>query len=182
MPDLYTERLFLRLLEQNDAEAIERLINDYGVARTTLNIPYPYPKGSAVPFIQRRTEAAANGDGYSFAVIDRESGTFMGSIGMNIDKNHHRAELGYWLGAQFWNNGYMTEAVRRVVQFGFLELGLNKVSAAAMTGNPASSSVMKKIGMQYEGTFRQHFIKWGQYEDIGYFGILRKDFVKGGAQ
>ncbi|MGO4183973.1 GNAT family N-acetyltransferase, partial [Paenibacillus sp. TAF43_2] len=50
----------------------------------------------------------------------------------------------YWLGKRYWNQGYVTEGVKRVLQFGFEELALNKMVAAAMTKNPASSSVMKK--------------------------------------
>ncbi|MBD2867475.1 GNAT family N-acetyltransferase [Paenibacillus arenilitoris] len=178
MTVIHTERLTLRLLEQGDADVLERLIDDCDVARTTLNIPHPYPRGSAAAFIERRAEVAGKGDGYSFAVLDQEAGTFMGSIGMNIDNNHNRAELGYWLGTRFWNNGYMTEAAGRIVRFGFDELGLNKIVAAAMTKNPGSSGVMKKIGMQYEGTFRQHLLKWGHYEDICYYGLLREDYSR----
>jgi RimJ/RimL family protein N-acetyltransferase len=178
VPVFHTVRLTLRLLEASDADALELLIDDYDVALTTLNIPYPYPQGSAETFIQRRTEVAQNGDGFSFAIINKESNEFMGSIGMNIDKKHNRAELGYWLGKRFWNQGYVTEGAKRITQFGFEELMLNKICAAAMTKNPASSGVMKKIGMQYEGTLRQHFLKWDAYEDIAYYGILREDYIK----
>lgn len=178
MPVFNTERLTLRLLEVSDAEALEMLISDYDIARTTLNIPYPYPKGAAAAFISRRTEVEQNGDGFSFAIINKDSNEFMGSIGMQLDKKNNRAELGYWLGKRFWNQGYVTEGVKRITQYGFEELKLNKIHAAAMTKNPASSNVMKKIGMQYEGTFHQHFLKWDEYVDIAYYGILRKDYIK----
>jgi len=178
MPVLNTERLFLRQLEAGDAEALELLINDYDIASTTLNIPYPYPEGGAEAFIIRKAEAAERGDCYSFAVISKETNAFMGSIGLQININHKRAELGYWLGKRYWNQGYVTEGAKRVAQFGFEELALNKIHAAAMTKNPASSSVMTKIGMQYEGTFRQHFLKWDAYEDIAYYSLLREDYFK----
>jgi RimJ/RimL family protein N-acetyltransferase len=175
---MYTERLMLRQLEPCDAEALELLIDDYDIASTTLNIPYPYPKGSAEAFIHRRLEAAQNGEGYTFAIINKEDLTFMGSIGMNLNQSHDRAELGYWLGKRYWNKGYVTEGVKRVTKYGFEELQLNKIHAAAMTKNPASSSVMTKAGMQYEGTFREHFRKWDQYVDIAYYAILREDYFK----
>lgn len=178
MIELTTERLVLRQLEERDAAALERLIDDYDVARTTLNIPYPYPEGGAISFIQRRAEAAQNGDGYSFAIINKENNEFMGCIGIQLDKTNNRAELGYWLGKPFWNQGFVTEGVRRTTAFGFDELQLHKIHAAAMTKNPASSSVMKKIGMKYEGTFRQHYLKWDVYEDIEYYSILREDYLK----
>jgi ribosomal-protein-alanine N-acetyltransferase len=178
---LFTERLILRQVEVSDAEQLELLINDFDVASTTLNIPYPYPKGSATAFIQHQHEAAQSGDGYAFAIINKENDAFMGSIGMNINQKHNRAELGYWLGKRYWNQGYVTEGVKRIIKYGFEELKLNKIHAGALTRNHASSSVITKSGMQYEGTFRQHFHKWDQYEDVVYYGILREDYLKIGS-
>lgn len=178
MTVFHTDRLILRPFEAGDAEELQQLINDFDVASTTLNIPYPYPEGGAAAFIARRAEIDQEGTGYTFALIDKGNHTFMGSIGMTINTNHKRAELGYWLGKRYWNQGYVTEGVKRVLQFGFEELALNKIVAAAMTKNPASSSVMKKNGMQYEGTFRQHFLKWDIYEDIAYYSLLREEYFK----
>lgn len=85
---MYTDRLKLRLVELMDAEPMATLINDKEIAQMTLGIPHPYPPGSAVAFIQRRQEAAKKGDGFSFAVLDRHSKTFMGIVGLRIDPSH----------------------------------------------------------------------------------------------
>lgn len=170
---LVTERLTLRLLELGDAEAIERLASEKEVADTTMNIPHPYPLGSAAGFIQSRHEAAMHGDGYSFAVTLTEGGTFLGIVGLNIDKRNNKADLGYWIGRAYWGQGYCTEAAARVVQYAFEQLKLNKVFAAALTRNPASSRVMEKIGMKFEGILREHLCKEGQYEDVKCYGLLR---------
>ena len=60
------------------------------------------------------------------------------------------------------------------VSFGFQELGLNRIWAAAFVSNPASSNVMKKVGMKQEGIFREHVIKWGRAEDLVYYAILEE--------
>lgn len=178
MPVFHTDRLMLRHLELNDAETLEKLINDYDIASTTLNIPYPYPVGGAESFINSRAEIAERGDGYTFAITNKVNHAFMGCIGIQINQPNNRGELGYWLGTCYWNQGFITEAATRVVQFGFEELALNKIVAGAMTKNPASSNVMKKIGMQYEGLFRQQFLKWDSYEDIIYYSMLREEYFK----
>ncbi|WP_244226489.1 GNAT family N-acetyltransferase [Paenibacillus protaetiae] len=175
MIKLETSRLLLRLLQPGDGEQMEVLINDHDIASTTLTIPHPYPKGAADSFIQYRMEVARKGGGYSFGILDKSSGSFMGLVGLHIDKTHNRAELAYWLGKPYWNKGYMTEAAERVVRYAFDELKLNRVWAAAMTKNPASTHVMAKIGMRHEGTFRQHIKKWGVYEDVAYYGLLKED-------
>jgi len=172
---LVTKRLTLRQLEPHDAESIERLAGEKDVADTTLNMPHPYPAGSASSFIHARSEAAARGDGYSFAITLSESEAFLGIVGLHVVKAHNMAELGYWVGKPYWRNGYCTEAAARMVQFAFEDLKLNRVYAAAMTRNPASYKVMEKIGMKFEGILRNHIRKGDAYEDLRYYGLLQTD-------
>lgn len=172
---MVTKRLTLRQLELHDAESIERLAGEKEVADTTLSMPHPYPLGSAATFIKVRHEAAARGDGYSFAVTLTEDGTFLGVVGLHVNRIHNMAELAYWIGKPYWRSGYCTEAAARIIQFAFDKLELNRVYAAAMTRNPASYKVMEKIGMKYEGILRNHIRKGDVYEDLRYYGLLRSD-------
>ncbi|WP_240647694.1 GNAT family N-acetyltransferase [Paenibacillus nanensis] len=176
MNKMQTSRLTLRLLKPGDAEAMETLLQEKDIASTTLGIPHPYPSGAAASFIQLRQDAAAKGDGYSFAVLDSASSAFMGVIGLHINKNHNHAELGYWIGKPYWGYGYCTEAVKGVMDFAFRELKLNRLYAAALTRNPASYKVMEKSGMKHEGVFRQHLLKWEVYEDVTHYGLLRSEY------
>ncbi|MGZ8710753.1 MAG: GNAT family N-acetyltransferase, partial [Thermoanaerobaculia bacterium] len=57
-------------------------------------------------------------------------------------------------------------------RYGFEELGLNKIYAGYFSRNPASGAVLRKIGMTYEGTLRQHHRKWGEYVDVEFYAIL----------
>lgn len=175
--EMQTKRLLLRLLAPKDAEPMERLVSEKEIARTTLGIPHPYPHGASLAFIERRQEAAAKGEGFSFAVLNHADQTFLGVVGLRIESHHNRAELAYWIGRSYWGNGYCSEAAERVLRFAFEELKLNRVWAAAMTQNPASFKVMEKIGMKHEGIFRSHILKWKQYEDLTYYGILRSDYL-----
>ncbi|MBB3128695.1 RimJ/RimL family protein N-acetyltransferase [Paenibacillus rhizosphaerae] len=172
---MVTERLTLRPLELHDAESMAKLAGEKEVADTTLNMPHPYPTGSATSFIKARHEAAERGDGYSFAVTLTEDNAFLGVVGLHVNKRHNMAELAYWIGKPYWRCGFCTEAAAKVVQFAFDELKLNRVFAAAMTRNPASYKVMEKIGMKYEGILRNHIRKGDVYEDLRHYGLLRSD-------
>ncbi|PWW08641.1 RimJ/RimL family protein N-acetyltransferase [Paenibacillus cellulosilyticus] len=176
MTMMQTKRLTLRLLAPQDAEPMEHLVSDKEVADTTLGIPHPYPAGSSAGFIQGRMEAADRGEGYSFAVIRTEDGSFLGVVGLHLQQRHNAAEMGYWTGRPYWGNGYCTEAAARILQFAFEELGLNRVYAAAMTRNPGSYKVMEKLGMKHEGVLRSHIRKGDTYEDLVYYGMLRSEF------
>ena len=173
---LETERLRLRRPELDDAPAIQHLASDERIARTTSNIPHPYPDGLAAHFITTITHPAwESGKDYTFAVTRRESGALIGMIGLHRE-NSNRAQMGYWVGVPYWNNGYATEAARRVIAFGFEDMGLHRVYAHYFVFNPASRRVMEKAGMTYEGLLRGHLEKNGVYIDTGVCGIVREDW------
>jgi ribosomal-protein-alanine N-acetyltransferase len=171
-----TERLKLRPFVLSDAPNVQALCSDVEVARTTLLIPHPYPEDAAESWIITNQAAAHNGTRYTFAIELLNDGCLHGCISLNIDKQHSHAELAYWVGRAYWGNGYATEAAHRIFQFGFEMLKLQRIWAAAMTKNLASIRVMQHLSMQYEGTFRQHILKWNHYEDIAFYGLLRSDY------
>ena len=63
-----------------------------------------------------------------------------------------------------------------VLKYGFEVLNLNKIHAHHFKRNPASGKIMQKIGMKHEGCLRQHIKKWGKFEDLEVYGILREEF------
>lgn len=176
-PILHTERLTLRPLAPEDAPAVRRLAGAPEVAATTLTVPHPYEEGMAEEWISTHRPGWERGEQAVFAIVLRETGELVGAIGLAIAPAHGRAELGYWVGVPFWGGGYCTEAARALVDFGFAELGLNRVHAHHFTRNPASGRVMQKIGMRYEGCLRQHVRKGEGFEDLEAYGILREDFL-----
>jgi RimJ/RimL family protein N-acetyltransferase len=177
MDVLQTERLVLRPLEHADAPRLQRLAGQREIAETTLNIPHPYPTEAAVDFIQRAQELMLTGKMYTFALTLHGEGQLLGCIGLRVDTNHERGELGYWIGVPYWNKGFTTEAVRRIVRFALVELGLNRVYAVHFAENPASGRVMQKAGMTYEGTLRQHVHKWNEPRDLVQYGLLREEYL-----
>lgn len=176
MPTLETERLILRPFTPEDAPAVYELVKEWEVASTTLNIPHPYEPAMADSWIRSHTISAAAGDGFTLALIERESDALVGSIALRLWEAHDRGELGYWVGRPWWGRGYITEAAAAVMKHGFETLGLNRVEAHHLSRNPASGRVMQKLGMTWEGRMREHVKKWGQYEDVEAYSILRRDY------
>ncbi|MDN3017070.1 GNAT family N-acetyltransferase [Paenibacillus sp. BSR1-1] len=171
-----TERLLLRPLLLSDAERVEELAGDYEIAKTTLTIPYPYPKGAAKQFIIKMNGAEKEGKLVILAITKKEDGVFIGIINLSINIHHERGELSYWIGKEYWRRGYGTEAAKAVIKLGFEELHLNRIFAAAFTNNQGSWRIMEKIGMKHEGTLKQHVLKWGEYEDLSYYGIVNTEY------
>lgn len=176
IPTLRTSRLVLSPFTLDDALEVQRLAGDAQIAATTVNIPHPYPDGAAERWIARHQTEFFEGHGVVFAIREPRGGAIMGAIGLVIDDDNRRAELGYWIGAPFWRRGICTEAARRVLEYAFTELGLHRIHAHHLAFNVASGRVMQKIGMKREGVLRQHHLKDGVFHDAVIYSILKDEF------
>jgi RimJ/RimL family protein N-acetyltransferase len=174
-PVLETGRLVLRPFTAADADEVQAIVSDREIASTTLSIPHPYPDGMAAEWIAEHAPAFERGEEVVCAVTLRDGGEIVGAIGIHLDPPHHRAELGYWVARPHWNRGYATEAARALVRWAFETLELHRVQARHLTRNPSSGTVMRKLGMRHEGCLRGHIYKWGVFEDVEVYGILRHE-------
>lgn len=177
IPRIKTPRLRLRPYGPADAGALQRLAGDPAVAGTTLRIPHPYPDGAAESWIGTHAALWAAQAELVLAITAASSGELLGSIGLVFEAAQEKAELGYWIGVPYWNQGYATEAVRAVLDHGFRSLGLNRIEAHHLAHNPASGRVLTKAGMRREGLAPQAVMKDGVPRDVVFYGILRQDWA-----
>ncbi|QVK21583.1 GNAT family N-acetyltransferase [Mycoplasmatota bacterium] len=178
MSSLKTDRLLLRSLSIQDSDRIEELAGEYDVAKTTLNIPHPYPKGSAKEFINGVLNAEESGKVVIFAITEKTTHDLVGIMSIQFSNIHKRGELAYWVGKPYWGIGYGTEAAKSILSYGFEELKLNKIYAQAFTANPGSWRVMEKIGLKYEGTLKQHVFRFGKFYDLVCYGLTSDAYLK----
>lgn len=174
LPTLTSERLVLRPFLLSDAKTVQRLAGERAVADTTLSVPHPYADGMAEEWIGSHEGAWTRHEAATLAITEPEAG-LVGAITLRIELAQRRAELGYWVGVEFWGRGYATEAARTMIAFGFSKLSMQRIYAYHMARNPASGRVMAKAGMRHEGTLRQHFYRWGVPEDVAVWGLLAGD-------
>ena len=175
LPTLVTDRLILRPLRMSDAKDLFAYARDPQVSRHVLWDTHESLSDSR-RFLRGAIRQYRRGQPASFAIALKDSGRMIGTIGfMWINVEYKSAEVGYSLSREYWNRGFMTEALRRVVDFGFQELGLNRIEAQHETDNPASGRVMVHAGMQYEGRLRQRLKNKGRYVDVALYAILRGD-------
>jgi ribosomal-protein-alanine N-acetyltransferase len=175
-PTLQTNRLILRPFEKTDAKEVQLLAGDRSIADTTLEIPHPYEDGMAEQWISTHQAKFEAGEMAHFAITLRETNGLIGAIRLTIVPRFERAELGYWIGNPYWENGYCTEAARTVLEYGFTTLKLNRIHAHHFKRNPASGRVLERVGMMREGFARQHVKKWDTFEDIELYGILKSEW------
>lgn len=172
-PVLETERLILRPFSMEDASDVQRLAGTWQVAATTAAIPHPYPDGAAEQWIARHAPSFEEGWLVVYAVTMREGGKLLGAVSLlDVQHNHARAELGYWIAFEHWGNGYCTEAVSRLIQYAHNKLSISRIVARCLERNPASARVMEKVGLTKEGHMPKHDLKNGKFEDVLIYGMV----------
>ncbi|MBR4539413.1 MAG: GNAT family N-acetyltransferase [Clostridia bacterium] len=175
LPVLETERLILRPLRMSDAKDLFAYARDSQVSRHVLWETHE-SLGDSRRFLRGAIRQYRQGLPGSFAITLKDSGRMIGTIGfMWVNYEYSSAEVGYSLSREYWNRGVMTEALRRVVEFGFQEMRLNRIEAQHEVDNPASGRVMAHVGMRYEGTLRQRLKNKGRFVDVALYAILRGD-------
>lgn len=113
---------------------------------------------------------------YTFAMEPIDKPHLIGLIGLNLGRNTYRnAEVWYKLHSASWGQGLATEALRRVLEFGFQDLGLHRIEAGCAVENVASIRVLEKVGMQREAHRRELLPLQGGWSDNYEFAILETD-------
>ncbi len=175
LPTLETERLILRRLSMSDAGDVFAYASDAEVARHVSWKAHGTIEDSRA-FLAAIIEQYHNGHVAGWGVEHRADKQLIGTAGfMSWNIDHARAEIGYAIGRSYWNAGYMSEAVREIIRFGFERMELNRIEARCMVENIGSARVMEKCGMHYEGTLRQQMFVKGAYRDLKMYSILRDD-------
>ncbi len=176
LPLLTTDRLCLRPFSVDDAPDVQRLAGRYAIAADTATIPHPYPDGFAETWIDSHVPLFEQQKEVNWAIASRETNELYGAINVRLRPEHRRAEIAYWIGEPYWNQGYCTEAAIAVVDYCFNHLNFNRVQALYYSDNLASGRVIQKLGMQPEGYLRQYSCKWGQYRDVSLCSILQSEW------
>jgi RimJ/RimL family protein N-acetyltransferase len=162
--------------EPADAPELTRLAGAREIADTTVSIPHPYELDHALAWIGQQRRELVRGRATNFAVRLLPGSPLIGSAGLrDIDREHLSAELGFWIGREWWGHGYAREAAGAVIRFGFERLGLNRICAHHMARNPAAGQVLLHVGMQREGVLRERVRKWGVFEDVVLYASLREE-------
>lgn len=175
---LETERLVLRPLQITDAQMMfDNWATDPEVTRYVTWEPYTSVEQVLARLKLRVAYYEETKAFYDWGIVLKESQELIGTFSIvNISEQDEAVELGYCIGQLWWGQGIVAEAGRAVLAFVFHELGCHRAHACFDVRNPASGEVMKKLGMTYEGTFREARKVKGEFVTISQYSILSKEF------
>jgi RimJ/RimL family protein N-acetyltransferase len=170
---LQTPRLVLTPPRPGDIDGIYSLAKDRAIHKY-LMLPFPYRRFHAKAFALLGRQENAKGIACHVVIRRREDQAILGVASLiHIHSIHRRCEIGYWLGREYWGEGYGREAVGALLQYAFGPLKLRKVYAHTMPGNARSERLLESFGFQEEGMLREEVKAKGRWRDLKRWGALR---------
>jgi len=175
---LETNRLLIRELNVTDLDHIHELHSLPGTVQyNTLGIPESIHVTEKMLDDWLELQKQVPRKYYFFVIEAKEGNQFIGLIAFDIGKpNYRTAEVWYKLHSSHWGKGYATEALTRMLSFGFNDLKLHRIEAGCDVENIASYKVLEKAGMTREGMKRKKLPIRGEWKDNYFYGILEEDF------
>ncbi len=178
-PTLITERLRLRQMRIEDAEALYPILTDPQVMRYYGHEPHTSMNETKV-LLHRIQSRYLGQEGIRWGITFKGGDdTLIGSCGFHtFGAGYHYAEIGYELKRACWRGGIMTETVSAILDYSFKEMGLHRVEANIDIANTASKMLLLKLGFTFEGNLRQRYLFQDRFEDEYYFGLLRDEWLQ----
>jgi RimJ/RimL family protein N-acetyltransferase len=164
----------LREWRLSDAESLAENANNINIWNNMRDgLPHPYTEEDGKQFIEKAMSLPKPATLLTIAV----EGKAVGSIGIVLHSDVERisAEMGYFIGENYWNRGIMTEAVKQMVAYAFANFPLRKIYATPFDFNIASHKVLQKAGFEREAILKQAAIKNGKIVDMHYYSFIKQD-------
>ena len=172
-PLLTGDKVELREFVKDDLDSVLSLVGDERVTRSlSFNSRSREQASDMLDGIITRSVVTPRTEWYLAVEVKRQVVGFA-RIALN---GVQAAKLGYAIGADFWGNGYATDAARTLIRYGFSALHLHRISAAIGPDNSASIAVVQRLGMAYEGRIRDHVFTNGQWRDSLLYSVLAHEF------
>jgi len=170
-PILETERMRLAPLAAEDARQIFPLMADAEVMAFWDMGETDDPDVIAA-LVEGQVEEMASGRAIYWALRTLAESHFLGTCDLSeIDRRHHRAEVGFMLGREAWGQGYALEAVQAVLAYA-AGSGVRRLLARTHLGNRRSEVLLEKLGFAEEGMLRGHILRDGERRDCRLYGLL----------
>jgi RimJ/RimL family protein N-acetyltransferase len=165
-------RVEIRKPKLSDAEALRELIDDKEVLKQICSYPFPCPLSRMKKDVEDGIKGWKTKNSFCFTILADDE--IAGSIILeNPSKDKKRYDLGFFVGRKFWGKGIATEAIKKIIRFGFHKLKLYRIQADSDSDNPASGRAMEKAGFEFEGARKKIQKKKTKFIDLHMWGITK---------
>lgn len=177
-PIIETENLVLDNFKITDSAEIFKIRSDIRVMKYLDRDAHKTVEESA-QMIERIIQSYKDKTGINWMIRKKNTFEVLGYIGFwRLIRENARAEIGYALKPEFWGKGYMSEALLKVIEFGFADFELHSIEGNVNPENKSSIKILEKFGFKKEAHFREDFLYNGKYLDSAIYCLLETDFQK----
>jgi len=180
IPVVETERLILRPITIDDAESMFEYASDF---ETTKLLTFPIHKTIEDSIYAIETfflPRAAKGIPEAYALVLKETNQMIGTCDIHSIIGVDTGEVGYVLNKNYWGRGLITEALKKLIEVSFINIGIRRLQIRHHIDNIGSQRVCEKTDFRLEGTLRQQMKeKDNSYGDYKIYSILSNEFEKG---
>jgi len=170
-----TQNYILKEIVSSDIENIHKGLSDPEITKY-YDVHFPTLEATKEQ-MQWYADLKKNGTGAWWGIYDKNNNHFVGAGGFNgLDKNHKKAEIGFWLLKEFWGNGIMKEVMPALFNYGFTHLDLNRIEGFVIHQNDKCKRGLEKINFTFEGTMRESEMKNGELISVDVYSILKSEW------
>jgi RimJ/RimL family protein N-acetyltransferase len=175
---LESERLILRCFADSDLEPFLAYRNDPEVAR--YQAWESCTESGAIAMIEELEllQPGTPGEWFQFAIELKETNALVGDCAMKVEQDDRQAEIGFTLSRDHQGKGYASEAVLRLLDYAFGDLGLHRVVAITDTENESSWALLERLGMRREGHFVQNAWFKGRWTSEYLYAVLDEEWLR----
>ncbi len=171
-----SKRLILRNWKDSDIQDLVEGLNNINVSKWMVSVPFPYTEKDAKNFIEYAKQQDENYK-ISLAIVLKEKNKVIGGTEIrNIDKRNGTAGGGIWLNEKYQKNGYGTEAIKMILEYGFKYLNLHSIRLDLLSINERAHKCYLKCGFKDAGVGREQIFLNGKYYDKLHMDILENEF------
>jgi len=178
---LKTDRLVLRPLQRSDLDAV---LGYYALPEVQRYLDWKardrFEAKAAFEAMRKQTRLTRPGDIITFAIVRRVDGTLMGHVSLRwTDATAAQGEVRFAMAPTYRRQGYGTEAVRAMLDFGFTQHRLHRIFAVTAGGNTPSIGLLQNLGMRLEAHYREHALFMGEWDEEMHFAMLEQEWRRG---
>ena len=160
--ELHTDNLVIKKPSEKHLNSLIKELNNWNICKWLIEVPYPYSIDDAKYWIKKTKQ-----DEYSFNIYLKNK--LIGGVSLSNQRENSKWELGYWIGEEYWGNGYAIEACENLISYFFSNTNNSIIYASHMKDNIKSKKIIIKLGFKLVSSGKKFSISRNQMvEDLNY--------------
>ena len=160
--ELHTDNLVIKKPSENHLNSLIKELNNWNISKWLIEVPYPYSIDDAKYWVKKTKQ-----DQYSFNIYLKNK--LIGGVSLSNQRENSKWELGYWIGEEYWGNGYAIEACENLISYFFSNTNNSIIYASHMKDNIKSKKIIIKLGFKLVGSGKKFSISRNEMvEDLNY--------------